>query len=31
MAKNAVDWIALLLVIIVGLNWGFVGLLTLIS
>jgi len=26
MAKNAVDWIALLLVIIGGLNWGLVGL-----
>jgi uncharacterized membrane protein YuzA (DUF378 family) len=27
MAKNAVDWIALLLVIVGGLNWGLVGLL----
>lgn len=26
MAKNALDWIALLLVIIGGLNWGLVGL-----
>ena len=27
MAKNALDWIALVLVIIGGLNWGLVGLL----
>jgi hypothetical protein len=26
MAKNALDWIALVLVIIGGLNWGLVGL-----
>jgi uncharacterized membrane protein YuzA (DUF378 family) len=26
MAKNALDWIALLLVIVGGLNWGLVGL-----
>lgn len=26
MTKNAVDWIALLLVIIGGFNWGLVGL-----
>ncbi len=26
MAKNAIDWIALILVIIGGLNWGLVGL-----
>ena len=26
MAKNFVDWIALILVIIGGLNWGLVGL-----
>ena len=26
MAKNALDWIALILVIIGGLNWGLVGL-----
>ena len=25
MAKNALDWIALVLVIIGGLNWGLVG------
>jgi uncharacterized membrane protein YuzA (DUF378 family) len=29
MAKNALDWIALVLVIIGGLNWGLVGLLDL--
>jgi uncharacterized protein len=27
MAKNAIDWIAMILVIIGGLNWGLVGLL----
>lgn len=27
MAKNVVDWIAIILVIIGGLNWGLVGLL----
>jgi len=26
MAKNALDWIALVLVIVGGLNWGLVGL-----
>ena len=26
MAKNAIDWIAMILVIIGGLNWGLVGL-----
>lgn len=26
MAKNAMDWIAIVLVIIGGLNWGLVGL-----
>jgi len=26
MAKNALDWIALILVIIGGLNWGLIGL-----
>ena len=25
MAKNALDWIALILIIIGGLNWGLVG------
>lgn len=25
MAKNAIDWIALILVIVGGLNWGLVG------
>jgi len=29
MAKNAVDWIALILLVIGGLNWGLVGLLDL--
>ncbi|MGB9928091.1 MAG: DUF378 domain-containing protein [Methanosarcina sp.] len=29
MAKSAVDWLALLLVIVGGLNWGLVGLLDL--
>jgi len=29
MAKNALDWIALALVIIGGLNWGLVGLMNL--
>jgi hypothetical protein len=29
MEKNALDWIALVLVIIGGLNWGLVGLLNL--
>ena len=27
MKKNAIDWIAMILVIIGGLNWGLVGLL----
>ena len=27
MAKNALDWIALILLIVGGLNWGLVGLL----
>jgi len=25
MAKNAIDWIALVLVIVGGLNWGLIG------
>ncbi|MEM4264017.1 MAG: DUF378 domain-containing protein [Candidatus Woesearchaeota archaeon] len=29
MAKNVLDWIALVLVIIGGLNWGLVGILNL--
>ncbi|MGB9928090.1 MAG: DUF378 domain-containing protein [Methanosarcina sp.] len=29
MAKTAIDWLALLLVIVGGLNWGLVGLLNL--
>ena len=27
MAKNTLDWIALILVVVGGLNWGLVGLL----
>lgn len=29
MAKNMIDWVALILVIVGGLNWGLVGLLNL--